>query len=427
MKRSTKQNGYVYRRGNWWMVRYRETLIENGQLVRRQTAKQVEQVADEDKRLKRPPQAIIDKAEAMLKPLNDGMYTPESGELLAAYVENKFFPDHERLIRASTLTGYKRRWNFVKPYCEDKRLRNFKTVDGQRVLNEIARKNPHLLRSTLVHFKTLLSAFFTHAISQGILDGEVTISGTRKTVFGNPMRAVRVPRAPEGEDTYAYTNDEVNQMLLYLPRPASVIVAVAAWAGLRRSELAGSLWENYTSAELSVRRSVWEGHIDEPKTRKSKASVPVIPRLRSVLDLYRFECGNPISGPMFKSERGTPLNLNNVLNRMILPALNRCEVCHKPERNHTDEDHEYRRDSSRPEWHGWHGFRRGLATNLKQLGVDDHVIQRILRHSHVSVTQACYIKTVPQQAIDAMNRLEKSYCAPSVHHSDSPKPSKLLN
>src|SRR5215469_1712009 len=132
MKRSTKQRRYVYRHGNWWMVRYRETLIENGQLVRRQTAKQVEQVADEDKRLKRPPQAIIDKAEAMLKPLNDGVYTPESGELLAAYVQNKFFPDQERLIRASTLTGYKRRWNFVKLYCEaDLRLRDFKTVDGQ--------------------------------------------------------------------------------------------------------------------------------------------------------------------------------------------------------------------------------------------------------------------------------------------------------
>lgn len=32
-------------------------------------------------------------------------------------------------------------------------------------------------------------------------------------------------------------------------------------------------------------------------------------------------------------------------------------------------------------WHAWHGFRPGLASNLTRLGVDDSVIQRILRHS----------------------------------------------
>ena len=131
-------------------------------------------------------------------------------------------------------------------------------------------------------------------------------------------------------------------MLALLPRPASIIVAVAAYAGLRRSELTGLTWEDYTSTELRVSRSIWEGHVDEPKTRKSKAPVPVIPRLRSILDMYRLECGNPVSGPMFRSERGTPLNLSNVLNRAILPALNRCEVCHKERQDHAAADHDYK-------------------------------------------------------------------------------------
>jgi len=30
----------------------------------------------------------------------------------------------------------------------------------------------------------------------------------------------------------------------------------------------------------------------------------------------------------------------------------------------------------------------------------------ILRHSHVSVTQACYIKTLPTQVSEAMEKLE---------------------
>lgn len=32
----------------------------------------------------------------------------------------------------------------------------------------------------------------------------------------------------------------------------------------------------------------------------------------------------------------------------------------------------------------WHGFRRGLASNLNGLGVDDSAIQRILRHSNLA-------------------------------------------
>jgi len=34
------------------------------------------------------------------------------------------------------------------------------------------------------------------------------------------------------------------------------------------------------------------------------------------------------------------------------------------------------------------------------------VIQRILRHSHVAVTQACYIKTASEDAKAAMQKLE---------------------
>ena len=66
-------------------------------------------------------------------------------------------------------------------------------------------------------------------------------------------------------------------------------------------------------------------------------------------------------------------------------------------------------------WFGWHGFRRGLASNLNCLGVDDSVIQAILRHSTVAVTQACYIKTAKQEAVAAMRQLSaavKANCSP---------------
>jgi len=114
-------------------------------------------------------------------------------------------------------------------------------------------------------------------------------------------------------------------------------------------------------------------------------------------------CENPANGPIFRTVNGTPTSLNNLLHDQILQVLDRCEDCGKTRpKHHVATDHEYRRDGSRPQWSGWHGFRRGLATNLNALGVSDLTIQRILRHGDVSTTRRAYIKTLPKQALDAM-------------------------
>src|ERR1022692_4708018 len=66
----------------------------------------------------------------------------------------------------------------------------------------------------------------------------------------------------------------------------------------------------------------------------------------------------------------------------------------------------------------WHAFRRGLATNLHQLGVFDKTIQRILRHANVAVTQNCYIKTADSEVAAAMQQFEQSLeYAPNMHLS----------
>src|SRR5215813_11136406 len=89
----------------------------------------------------------------------------------------------------------------------------------------------------------------------------------------------------------------------------------------------------------------------------------------------------------FATTKGTRMNMNNLLNRVLLPALNAGGI----------------------EWHGWHGARRGLGSNLYRLGVPDVVIQRILRHSNVSTTTAYYIKTASPDVRIAMDKLESNF------------------
>lgn len=54
-----------------------------------------------------------------------------------------------------------------------------------------------------------------------------------------------MPNGRRCAETYAYLLDETFQMILALPEPASTIVATAAFAGLRKDEIRGLLWENF--------------------------------------------------------------------------------------------------------------------------------------------------------------------------------------
>ena len=222
----------------------------------------------------------------------------------------------------------------------------------------------------------------------------------------NPIREISLPRAPEAEETIAHDLDSVLIMLRLVPEPSRTAIAIAAFAGLRRGEIEGLLWENFDGRTLREARSIWEGIVGEPKSKKWKACVPVISPLRKFLELHRLRGGNPGTGIMFKTRNNTPVSMNNLLHDQILPALDACKRCGELRAEHARADHEYQTDRSHPEWHGWHAFRGGLATNLHDLGVDDTTIQAILRHSNVAVTQACYIKTLPQQSIAARQKLE---------------------
>jgi len=100
------------------------------------------------------------------------------------------------------------------------------------------------------------------------------------------------------------------------------------------------------------------------------------------------------------------LNLDNLARRIIMPAIEKCIRCKKPEKDHKPEGHMFELDKSL-EWHGWHAFRRRLATNLHSLGVDAKTIQAILRHSNVGLTMNIYVKAVSKSRVSAMTTLSE--------------------
>jgi integrase len=191
---------------------------------------------------------------------------------------------------------------------------------------------------------------------------------------------------------------QICRILEFQPLPAKAVVATAAYAGLREGELPGLQWTDYTGDVLTVNRSIWKSVVNKPKTRASAKPVPVIRQLAEILDVYRSSMGNPTTGVMFHSGEGRPMDLDKLAQHVIRPIVTKLGL----------------------EWYGWHGFRRGIASNLYELGADEKIVQRVLRHAKSHVTKDRYIKAFDPAVLAAMKKLEATLdaigqSAPKVH------------
>lgn len=287
------------------------------------------------------------------------------------FIERIYLPHVERELRQSTLKHYKKDIfeRHVKSRLRDIRLRDFRTVTGQRLLRTI----PDVGHRTLMHVKVFLSSVFKHSKREGILDGL------------NPMQDVSVPGRPQKKQQPVYTMQEIGDIVEALDGVAFVAVSVAAFTGLRLSEIRGLRWRDFDGTTLHIQRAVWRTHVNQPKTMESEAGVPVLPVLQKLLVEYRNKMNGQPDDYIFAGERrGAPLNLANLARRGIIPALKQRGL----------------------KWKGWHSFRRSLASNLYSLGISPKVIAAILRHSDISMTLAYYVSTPDNEAREAMQKIE---------------------
>jgi integrase len=113
--------------------------------------------------------------------------------------------------------------------------------------------------------------------------------------------------------------------------------------------LRGLEWTDYSGDALSVKRSVWKTVVNQSKTRASAKPVPVIRQLAEILDTYRSSIGDPQSGVMFHTGAGEHLDIDKLVLRFVRPVAKGLDI----------------------DWYGLHGFRRGIASNLYELGADE--------------------------------------------------------
>ena len=163
----------------------------------------------------------------------------------------------------------------------------------------------------------MISGIFTLAKQQDYFQGE------------NPARDSAInPKAAEPQETYAYSLEEIQTILAcsrsrrQQPSPS------------RRSWVCGTAkYKDYFgkttgTARLYVSRSIWNGRISDPKTRKGRAPVPVIRQLAETTGNASPSFGKSACWTdLCQHRRETASSREHLVNRVILPALNRCEVC----------------------------------------------------------------------------------------------------
>ena len=368
---SKQQNGFVYRKGPSWFLMYYDNFPQpDGTIKRKQVCKKLADYGGQY-RSKASLQLLV---EDVLNPLRSGTLCPNSNMAVADFVEDVYFPYIKNHVRPYTEQCYRQFFTrHLRARLGKLSLREFRTMHAQSILSDIARPQT-LSKSTLQHLKAFLSGVFTTARNLGYLD------------TGNPIPGVKLPReAKPTPETHAYTLAEVDKILSHLSGQTQLAVLCAALTGLRRSELRGLRWGDYNGKELSVNRSVVGSDTADTKNASSRAPVPVIRQLQEALDAHKLSMGVLAAPelPIFQAGNKRPLNLDNLAKRDIFDALKGKDVT----------------------WHGWHGFRRGLATNLHALGIDDKTIQTILRHSNIQMTQNVYIKSVSDSQVNAMQTL----------------------
>jgi integrase len=340
-----------------------------------------------------------------------------AGIAIVDFFENVYIPGITGTLECSTVKGYKDSWRCHIRGRVSGRVRDFRTCDGENLMCAIEAANKtktdDLAHGTYKHIKVTLSAMFTFAKRKGVYEGV------------NPMTGVTIPKGKKyGRKRLAYTLEEVGKHLELFSGAAPIVIStddgpytpeisqrlikaligVAAFAGLREGEIRGQWWEDDDGKVLNIRRSVWRSHLKyETKTHEDEEDpgvVPIIEPLRVVLDAIKPENA---SGWMFPNTIGGALDLDNLADRVIKPIFKAKGL----------------------KWKGWHAYRRGLATNLHELGVPDIVIQAILRHEDIRTTQRSYIKTVPRVVTAAMKRLESQVACTAVVQQTPP--SNLVN
>ena len=362
------QKGYVFKKDRTWYLRYRDNVLIDGKMQRRQKCAMLARASDQYRRKSDLADLVAEKLALM----RQADRCPRASESFVSYVENVYLPFVARTMKPSTCACYLDFWGrYIRPRVQKYALRDFTLAIVSRLLEDIA--TVHKLNvGTISKVRSILSGIFSYAMAKGDFPG--------RSKHDNPVLGVRIPeQAALPKQTVAASREDVK--------------AILAFTGVRPGEARGLRWEEWdrTREQIAVRRSVWHAIEGTPKTKRSERFVTVTEELRTILLALWNSQECPISGLILARSNGERVNLDNMAKRTIVPALNLCAVCKKRE-TEEHQGHTFRRNESLPQWHGWYALRRFHGTQVREQAGSSEVMSKALGNSR-DVADRHYLKS----------------------------------
>ena len=213
----------------------------------------------------------------------------------------------------------------------------------------------------------------------------------RGLIQSNPARKTKLPRRGPVAEKTPIAPEKVRQLLEALPEPSRSLAWLLVLTGLRVGEALALRWRDIDLALgcLRVRQTVYEGRFDDPKSKRSKRTVPLGVKGIEILSAFKPQCIDS-EALVFATRRGTPFSRRNLLRRQLAPTCDRLGI----------------------KGVTWHWLRHANATLLDAVGTPLGTVQALLGHSSAEVTREIYLHSVPADARSAVEKVEALLIGP---------------
>jgi integrase len=199
-------------------------------------------------------------------------------------------------------------------------------------------------------------------------------------------KVIHYPSQVEAQvDAVCYTPDQMSKIVADAKGMYRVLFATAAETGMRSGELYALEVPDIDFARciIHVRRSVWEGVKQSPKSRNAYRAIDVKP---SVIELLKEHVNGRTEGSLFSSRNGRPLRNTNVLRRQLHPVLQKLGI----------------------PVGGMHGFRHGRVSFLVENNAPVEVIKAWIGHGSEAMIRR-YTHLRPQYRRNVLDAIPAAF------------------
>ncbi|MDM7994330.1 MAG: tyrosine-type recombinase/integrase [Acidobacteriota bacterium] len=300
--------------------------------------------------------------------LRDGTYR----ELKKATFEE--FAEHYKTVQ---LIPEKYKPSTYKGYCSIlsrhllPALKNFPmaSITAADINEMVARVLKKDSRNTVRNILNLLRKMFSKAVAEGY-------------VKFSPMQGVERPRISRDQKGRALKPEEITALLDHCDDDGQLMILTALLTGMRRGEQFGLGWEHvdFDKNVIKVRRALyWKfgkshnkqdgeaGYVFvEPKSKHSIRDIDLSPMLRK--ELLALYMRSDKTGLVFHTEKGTPINPDNVVSRKFKPAVEAAKIGKVR----------------------WHDLRHTFGSIKIAQGENPFYVQKQMGHSSIQITFDIY-------------------------------------